>query len=129
MTPEEKRTYNREVMRRYMQKHPEYREKQRARLFPDRLRRLYGITVEDYELILGIQDGECAICESRVSHSSAKRLSVDHNHETKEVRGLLCANCNLIIGLCKGSVEILVNAANYLSIYDDHGLIAKLEND
>lgn len=54
--------------------------------------RRYGITVEDYDVMLEAQNGVCAVCLG--SCSLGKRLAVDHNHETGEVRGLLCFRCN-----------------------------------
>lgn len=60
-------------------------------LFECRLRNGYGITVEQYEEMLKRQKGGCAICGKR---PGKKRLHVDHNHETGQVRGLLCAKCN-----------------------------------
>ena len=56
----------------------------------------YGITVDDYNVMLENQQGVCAICGKIDSHGI--RLAVDHNHQTKEVRGLLCAYCNGRLG-------------------------------
>ena len=53
----------------------------------------YGITVDDYDVMLENQNGVCAIC-NRVDMQGI-RLAVDHDHDTKEVRGLLCAWCNV----------------------------------
>lgn len=52
------------------------------------LMKLYGLSMEDYQIILDSQNGTCALCDSK------DRLSVDHNHSTGEVRGLLCYDCN-----------------------------------
>lgn len=49
----------------------------------------YGITAAEYKALFIAQGGRCYICQ-RQAHS--KRLAVDHNHETGEVRGLLCAD-------------------------------------
>lgn len=56
-----------------------------------RLKVKYGITVEQYDRMLKMQRGKCAIC-SRVP--AKLRLSVDHDHKTGRVRGLLCWTCN-----------------------------------
>ena len=70
----------------------------------------YGITQEQYWAIYGAQGGKCAICQ--VATGKTKRLAVDHDHTTGEVRGLLCGPCNQTIGrLPTGS---LVRALNYL---------------
>lgn len=49
----------------------------------------YGITADDYAALLAFQGGVCYICRRK---PRAKRLAVDHDHQTGEVRGLLCAN-------------------------------------
>lgn len=49
--------------------------------------RTYGITPAQYELLFTWQRGRCALCGRR---SLSRRLAVDHNHTTGEVRGLLC---------------------------------------
>jgi hypothetical protein len=69
----------------------------------------YGISVEDYEIMVQAQNGNCGICLKKT-----KRLYVDHNHKTKKIRGLLCNTCNSAIGLLQDSPEILMNAAKYL---------------
>lgn len=57
----------------------------------------YKITVEDYDRLLKEQGGGCAICGYK---PTGRRLSVDHNHKTGKVRGLLCMLCNkFIVGL------------------------------
>jgi len=56
------------------------------------LKRRYGITPEQYDLMLERQGGGCAIC-GRLP-KPGRRLAVDHDHATKRVRGLLCFQCN-----------------------------------
>lgn len=75
--------------------------------------RYYGITIEQYEILLKNQNGGCAICFSPTG-SNGKRLSVDHNHETGEVRGLLCDDCNTGLGKFKDNPNLLAIAINYL---------------
>lgn len=60
------------------------------------LRRLYGITLAQYEGLLVAQDNRCAICGARPSER--RRLDVDHDHESGRIRGLLCPRCNLALG-------------------------------
>jgi hypothetical protein len=70
----------------------------------------YGLDAEEHERLLKEQEGRCAVC-GRVTK---KDLSIDHNHETNEVRGLLCQNCNTGIGLFKEDPRLLRAAADYL---------------
>lgn len=72
----------------------------------------FGISPDDYFAILKAQGGGCAICATR---PRTKRLAVDHNHQTGEVRGLLCTLCNhRVLGGAKERVDILLKAAAYL---------------
>jgi hypothetical protein len=101
----------------YREEHQkELNEQQKARYAADKdkhaaFNRLHkhGITKEDYAIRLKDQQGKCAICGCL-----PKKLCVDHDHETGKIRGLLCNNCNLMLGHSKDSVERLRNAADYL---------------
>lgn len=76
------------------------------------LKKAYGITLEQYELILAAQAGKCAICRCT---PRSKRLAVDHDHKTKAIRGLLCSNCNhKLLGAAHDKVDILKNAIRYI---------------
>ena len=75
--------------------------------------RYYKITIEKYEVLLAEQNNGCAICTAPTG-SNGKRLSVDHNHQTGEVRGLLCDDCNIGLGKFKDNSSLLANAINYL---------------
>jgi hypothetical protein len=76
------------------------------------LKRTYGITLEQYELILTAQSGKCAICRCT---PRTKKLAVDHDHKTKAIRGLLCSNCNhKLLGAAHDKVDILKNAIRYI---------------
>jgi hypothetical protein len=82
-----------------------------------RLKNQYGLTEEDFKELLIKQNGVCAICgqsETKVQHGKIQPLTVDHNHETGKVRGLLCFNCNIAIGKLKDSVVLLEQAIEYL---------------
>jgi hypothetical protein len=77
------------------------------------LKKAYGMTVEEYEALLARQEEKCAICR-KPCHTGGN-LSVDHDHDTGRVRGLLCRNCNRGIGLLQESPEILQAAIQYLA--------------
>lgn len=70
--------------------------------------RRYGITKEEYDRMYEMQDGDCLICGER------EGTCVDHNHETGEVRGLLCSQCNTAIGQLKDNPDIMRAAADYV---------------
>jgi|SRR5688572_16673461 len=71
----------------------------------------YNITWEDYQQMLQNQGGVCKICKDPPSQ---RRLAVDHNHHTGEVRGLLCGRCNTALGSFKDNIELLKQALIYL---------------
>jgi hypothetical protein len=83
-----------------------------------RLRRLYGITIEEYTQMFKKQKGVCAICSkeetSKHQNGKVKVLSVDHNHITGEIRQLLCNNCNVAIGLIGDNLPLVKKITNYL---------------
>jgi hypothetical protein len=79
--------------------------------------RNYDITPEDYEKMLEEQGELCAICgrkETATRNGKVKRLSIDHDHRTRRVRGLLCQSCNTAIGLFKDNLIIILHAARYI---------------
>ncbi len=75
--------------------------------------RTYDITAEEYKRLYKAQDGRCFIC--RRAFGITKRLAVDHDHKTGEVRGLLCSPCNNMLGLIgRDDPEVFERAAEYL---------------
>jgi hypothetical protein len=76
---------------------------------------LYGISKEDFETKLKIQNNRCAICDSVFITSPL----LDHNHLDGAVRGLLCRTCNSGLGMLKDSRAILVKAIEYLDLWSD----------
>lgn len=73
--------------------------------------RQFGLTVEQYEVMVSEQNGLCYICHSEPTRT---RLSVDHNHQTSKVRKLLCDKCNMAMGLVNESPETLQRMIDYL---------------
>jgi len=80
--------------------------------------RLYGITPEQYDMMYQKQAGCCAICGIHQSELK-KALGVDHNHTTKQVRGLLCFKCNLGIGYFSDKIIFVSHALSYLKEYEE----------
>lgn len=89
-------------------KYQKYKELNRSSGF----KRHYGITIEEYDLMLEDQSGGCAICHGQ--SSDGRRLSVDHCHESGQVRGLLCNQCNYGLGQFRDRPDLLESAARYL---------------
>src|ERR1700690_381623 len=120
-----KERYAKAQKERYMQNIEEERAKLRARYLANKEERIrkvreyqdanpdkklgwqvskYGLTAEEFKRISAEQEGLCKICHNPPTKT---RLSVDHNHKTNKFRGLLCDNCNILIGLAKESIETL----------------------
>lgn len=108
---EKLRTYNREYQKKWRMI-PENRKKMNATglayYYKNRkklieqsswrnLQKAYGITQEQYENLLASQGGGCAICGTTRA-DGGKRLPVDHCHDSMDVRGILCEECNTLLG-------------------------------
>lgn len=79
----------------------------------------YGITGEAYDRLLADQHGKCALCRRAESTPSGKTgnlrpLSVDHNHRTGKIRGLLCHKCNIVLGLIDEDLNLAQEIISYL---------------
>jgi len=87
----------------------------------------YGITLEQYNEMVELQGGRCAICNkvpAGTSHTS-RRLAVDHDHATGTVRGLLCGPCNTTIGMIEDSPGLLDRMRRYLGKHAQLRLVEK----
>jgi hypothetical protein len=82
--------------------------------YGQRYLRRYRLTAADYDKLLSEQGGRCAICGAL---PAGKRLAVDHDHNTGQVRGLLCSRCNFGIGFLGDSSANCRSAAGYLDFY------------
>lgn len=71
----------------------------------------YGMSQEQYQSMHDAQGGLCAICGG----PDTRRLSIDHDHESGDLRGLLCRKCNLGIGCFEDNPEKLQRAIGYLA--------------
>lgn len=83
----------------------ENRDKKRDRIY----RKVYGITLDEYNAMYKNQEGRCDVCGEKKD-----RLHVDHNHATNKVRGLLCNGCNAGLGQLKESVAIIERLKLYV---------------
>ncbi|MQB00197.1 MAG: hypothetical protein GEU78_07885 [Actinobacteria bacterium] len=86
-----------------------------------RILKRYNITADELNQMLADQDHRCAICGVHAddapqvgAHRSWIGLVVDHNHNTGNVRGLLCQHCNLGIGKLRDDPDVVSEALSYL---------------
>ena len=82
-----------------------------------RLRRLYGMTQEEYNALLVAQGGKCAVCQRSPTDAGVVLLDVDHDHGSGAVRGLLCGPCNRSLGLLQESSDVINNLAAYVAFH------------
>ena len=109
---ESKAAYHRE----YMKRNP---DKQKSM----DLKKNFGITLETYKSKSEQQQGLCAICNKpEITKDNrtglVRNLAVDHNHNTGQVRGLLCRGCNQGLGNFQEDLQRLKNAVAYLKSFD-----------
>ncbi len=81
---------------------------------------IYGISLEEYNKLLQDSNGICAICnqpETKTLKGKIISLSIDHNHKTGKIRGLLCYKCNSVIGFTDENIDLLQKHIQYLQRY------------
>ena len=78
------------------------------------LKRLYGITLNEYNQMLLNQNNQCAICNATDPGGKHGKFMVDHCHSTGKVRGLLCKRCNIALGEVRDNPYILQSMIKYL---------------
>ena len=100
----------RKTLESYYRHHTERRNQQ----VESRLMSRYGITLDQYNEMLEAQDGVCAICKKMCT--TGQRLAVDHDHETGEVRALLCKGCNFKVGQIEKDWERTKAVLEYLNL-------------
>lgn len=93
----------------FKEKYPEKFEAQRFKSMMWRIK--VDMTYDEFKQMFKKQKGVCKICGGL---ETKRRLSVDHCHETGKVRGLLCQQCNIALGLFKDNPKLLKKAIKYL---------------
>lgn len=78
-----------------------------------RVQETYGLKEGEYAQLYSYQGGLCALC--RRATGASRRLSVDHDHATGEVRGLLCRPCNTLLGHARDAIAFFRRCILYLS--------------
>lgn len=91
----------------------------------EHLKYKYGVSMETFNKALEEQEGKCAICESELpdlyTYENRRRgYAIDHNHETKEFRAILCLKCNSLLGMAGDSIEVLGKAIQYLERFGSY---------
>jgi len=131
-TPEAQRKANKKYYQEHKDQAKIYRDK--YKLFnkeklkeQDRISRLvrnYGISIEEYNGLLEEQDHKCAICGKgetiKLKNGNTRLLSIDHNHNTGQVRGLLCHKCNTTLGFLSENLQLFDKAKEYLTKYKNN---------
>ena len=91
----------------------EYNLKNKDRAKAQFLKRKYNITPEQLQDMYEEQNYTCKTCPTH-KDETPRGLYIDHCHKTYEVRGLLCQDCNSMLGFAKDNPEILLKGAEYL---------------
>ncbi len=125
-TEEDFKTRNRLYQKKYREKNKEIRaaklkewrskspEKRYAYNRDYHYRKKYGISHSEAEALLESQNGRCLICNDEINLGGTGGPCIDHNHETHEVRGILCRPCNHGLGCFQEKEEIMLSAIAYL---------------
>lgn len=77
-------------------------------------KRKYGISLRTYSDLLERQGNKCAICGTSEPGDRRRHFNVDHDHQTGKIRGLLCNNCNAMLGHAKDQIQNLLAGVKYL---------------
>jgi hypothetical protein len=77
----------------------------------------YGLSVNDFDTLMESQNNCCAICKKTCI--TGRSLSIDHDHNTNKVRGLLCIKCNQGLGFFNDSIDLLQGAMIYLTQHSE----------
>lgn len=104
--PERQRRRRQDYIKRYRDKYNAARRANRLEIYISECSRKYRTTRDTIRKLLG--QGKCGIC------SGTTKLTIDHCHATNQVRGLLCDNCNNLLGRSRDNIATLQNAIKYL---------------
>ena len=110
---EERRKKRLETIRAWQKRNPEKVSKS-SRKYLLKKRFSSEITPDLYEELYEKQHGKCAICGiSKIE--LGKHLSIDHDHKTGEIRGLLCNRCNMALGGLNENVVSMLRMIDYVN--------------
>lgn len=90
-------------------------EQQAEHRYFARIKKVYGLSRNDWQVLYDLHDGACHICfEKPTLDKRLIPLDVEHDHKTLKVRGMACSYCNKLLGNARDSVEILKSAIRYI---------------
>jgi hypothetical protein len=134
LTKEQKREYNRKYHETHKEKRRAYSRKYRLEHIDEineynrnyrkdyrkreiwtdrRLQYQYGINLEQFDEMLGLQENLCALCGDKMISSRVR--CIDHDHKTGQIRGIICRDCNLMLGYAKENPAILGQGIEYIN--------------
>lgn len=93
-------------------KQKQYREKERKAVSDRKAAQRFGVPIEEIQRLRSIT--HCEICGAELQHYTTNLTAIDHCHEHGHIRGMLCSNCNLLLGHAKDDPSILSKAISYL---------------
>lgn len=91
------------------------------------LKRVYGISIDQYETMLITQNGKCALCYRLPAPN--RSLHLDHDHSTGRIRALLCAECNWFLSKVDKDVNILVRIGMLITPNITHSEFIEISKD
>lgn len=99
-------------------------KKNDSRIRNSMMMKKYGISLQEYNIMLEEQNHVCAICKNIDNLTSAYKLGIDHDHKSDgtdkiKVRGLLCSRCNAGIGHFRENLKILESAIEYIKKHNE----------
>lgn len=89
----------------------------RAHIYKEKhIKKTYGLSLDDLFSLIEAQGYKCAVCNTDLKDRNPKNVHIDHCHNSEDmkIRGILCNNCNMALGLLKDDVEVLKSAIKYL---------------
>ena len=95
---------------------PEFREYSKRK----HIRNAYGLTPEQYDAMIEVQGGRCAVCREPLDFG--QQTHVDHCHATDRIRGILCHPCNIALGNARDDPQRLRDLADYLERHHNIGI-------
>jgi len=95
-----------------------WKESRRDELRDNNYKNTYGISLDEYNEKLKLQNNRCEICKTHESEVFGGRLHVDHRHKDSAIRGLLCRNCNIALGFLKEDADIVAEMLHYIRKYN-----------